>query len=85
MVGGTLSRIDNLIYHWKEETILSMFSWMQSMKQPVIYITLLKELMEAHDLIGSLEQIYNVHESGMHLDPKAPNVVAKIGAKKVRY
>ena len=55
------------------------------MKQPVIYITLLKELMKTHDSIGSLEQIYNVDESEMHLDPKAPNVVAKRGAKKVRY
>jgi len=45
------------------------------------YFTLLKEILETHHLINSTGQIYNVDESGMPLDPKAPNVVAKRGAK----
>jgi len=46
------------------------------------YFTLLKETLETYDLINSPGQFYNVNESGMPLDPKAPNVVAKRGAKK---
>ena len=55
MVSGTLSRIDSLICHCEEETILSVFAWMQSIKQLCAnhYFTLLEELMEIHDLIGS--------------------------------
>jgi len=33
------------------------------------YFSLLNELMETHDLIGSPEQIYNVDQIGMHLNP----------------
>ena len=40
------------------------------------YFTLLKELLETHDLIPA--QIYNVDESGM---PSAPNVIAREGKK----
>ena len=30
-------------------------------------------------------QIYNMDESGVPLDPRPPNVIAKHGQKKVRY
>ena len=41
--------------------------------------------MQENKLLNSPGQIYNVNECGIPLDPKAPNVVAKVGIKKVRY
>ena len=49
------------------------------------YFTLLKQTLKENNLTNSPGQIYNVDESGVPLDPKAPNVVTKKGAKKVRY
>ena len=49
------------------------------------YFDLLKSTLTDHDLMNAPAQVYNVDESGMPLDPKAPNVVAKTGTKKVRY
>ena len=49
------------------------------------YFTLLQDVMQKNGKTNSPGQIYNVNESGVPLDPKAPNVVAKTGAKKVRY
>ena len=49
------------------------------------YFDLLKDALTEHNLLQSPLQIYNVDESGISLDPKAPNVVAKKGTKKVRY
>ena len=49
------------------------------------YFDLLKKTLEENGLINSPERIYNVDETGVPLDPKAPNVVAKKGTKKVRY
>ena len=49
------------------------------------YFTLLQSVMQEHKILNSPGQIYNVDESGVPLDPKAPNVVAKTGAKKVWY
>ena len=54
----------------------------QTMKQ---YFGLLGDTLKEHGLLNCPSQIYNVDESGMLLDPKAPNVVAVKGAKKVRY
>ena len=54
----------------------------QTMKQ---YFGLLGDTLKEHGLLNCPSQIYNVDESGMPLDPKAPNVVAVKGAKKVRY
>ena len=45
------------------------------------YFDLLKDALTEHNLLQSPLQIYNVDESGIPLDPKAPNVVAKKGTK----
>jgi len=49
------------------------------------YFSLLQDVMQKNGITNSPGQIYNVDESGVPLDPKAPNVVAKTGTKKVRY
>ena len=49
------------------------------------YFDLLKKTLKENKLIDSPGQIYNVDECGIPLDPKAPNVVAKVGFKKVCY
>ena len=54
----------------------------KTMKQ---YLGLLKEVLDEFDLLSTPAQIYNVDESGVPLDFKTPNIVAPIGAKKVRY
>ena len=49
------------------------------------YFQLLNDTLVEHNLLHSPSQIYNMDESGIPLDPKAPNVVAVKGTKKVRY
>lgn len=49
------------------------------------YFSLLNDVMTEHDLHSRPSQIYNVDESGIPFDPRAPNVVAAKGTKKVRY
>jgi len=49
------------------------------------YFDLLKSTLKDNNLMNAPAQLYNVDESGIPLDPKAPNVVAKTGTKKVRY
>jgi len=46
------------------------------------YFNLLQDVFEKNGLINAPHQIYNVDESG--IPPKALNVVAKKGSKKVR-
>jgi len=46
------------------------------------YYNLLETTLKENNLLHSPAQIY---ETGIPLDPKAPNVVAKTGTKKVRY
>jgi len=48
------------------------------------YYNLLETTLK-ENLLHSPAQIYNVDETGIPLDPKAPNVVAKTGTKNVRY
>ena len=36
-------------------------------------------------MLNSSALIYNVDETGIPLDPKAPNVVAKTGTEKVQF
>ena len=49
------------------------------------YFDLLKQTLVDNSLTNSPEQIYNVDETGVPLDPRAPNVVTRKGTKKVRY
>lgn len=42
-------------------------------------------LEEKHELNSCPGQIYNMDESGIPVDPRCPNVIAKRGQKKVRY
>ena len=49
------------------------------------YFSLLKDVLDTNNLLGNPQQIYNVDESGIPLNFKTPNVVARKGAKKVRY
>ena len=72
----TLRRGDNTA-HVRMEAINQ-----QTLKQ---YFELLNDTLREHDLLNSPSQIYNMDESWMPLDPKAPNVVAVKGTKKVRY
>ena len=48
------------------------------------YFKLLKETLEQNKLMNSPQQIYNVDETGVPLDPKALSIVAATGSKKVR-
>ena len=49
------------------------------------YFELLKDTLVHHNLLHSLSKMYNMDESGIPLDPKAPNIVAVKGSKKVRF
>ena len=49
------------------------------------YFDLLESTLKDNNLMNCPSQVYNVDESGMPLDPKAPNIVAETGTKKVRY
>jgi hypothetical protein len=49
------------------------------------YFTLLNDVLTEQDLHSKPAQVYNVDESGIPFDPRAPNVVATKGMKKVRY
>ena len=44
-----------------------------------------KDTLEEHNLLDKSGQIYNVDESGLPLDPKAPNIITQKGSKNVRY
>ena len=39
------------------------------------YYALLKDILEAQDLMDRPAQLYNMDESGMPLDPRPPNIV----------
>ena len=49
------------------------------------YFNLLEETLNEHGLMNSPGQLYNMDESGVPLDSRPPNVIAKRGQKKVRY
>ena len=49
------------------------------------YYDLLEDTLKENNLMSSPSCVYNVDETGMPLDPKAPKVVAPVGTKKVRY
>ena len=49
------------------------------------YFDLLKSVLEENNLMNHPEQIYNMDETGIPLNPKPPKVVALRGQKKVRY
>ena len=49
------------------------------------YFSLLKEVLNTHNLTDHPAQMYNGDESGIPLDFKTANVVAETGSKKVRY
>ena len=49
------------------------------------YYRNLRECLEENDLFTHPEQIYNMDETGMPVDPKPTKIVAQKGQKKVRY
>ena len=49
------------------------------------YFDLLETILKDNNLLQSLGQIYDVDETGVPLDPKAPNIIVQNGSKKVRY
>ena len=49
------------------------------------YFDIFKEVYDELNLNDHPECIYNMDESGMPLEPRPPKVVAKKGAKKIRY
>ena len=49
------------------------------------YFDLLKEVYDELNLNDHPECIYNMDETGMPLEPRPPKIVAKKGAKKIRY
>ncbi len=49
------------------------------------YYDLLEKTLKQDKLSTLPAQIYNMDESGMPLDPRPPNIIAKQGQKKVRY
>ena len=50
-----------------------------------LHVTLLNEVLTEHNLHSKPGQIYNVNESGIPFDPRAPNVVTTRGMKKIHY
>ena len=46
------------------------------------YFNLLEDTLSEHDLMNHPAQIYNMDESGMPLDARPPNVIAKRGQKR---
>jgi len=50
----------------------------------ISHYNLLETTLKENNLLHSSAQIYNVDETGITLDPKAPNVVAKTATEKVR-
>jgi len=48
------------------------------------YFYLLQDVLTKNGLMNAPHQIYNVDDSGVPLDPKILNAVAKKGSKKVR-
>lgn len=49
------------------------------------YFDLLNDVLEENDLKAHPEQIYNMDETGLPLNPRPPKVIAVRGQKKVRY
>ncbi len=49
------------------------------------YFDLLEDTLKEHNLMNSPGKLYNMDESGMPLDHRCPNVVARRGEKKVQY
>ena len=49
------------------------------------YFSLLGKVLTENDLLEKPAQLYNMDETGMPIDHKPPNVIAKKGQKKVRY
>ena len=49
------------------------------------YYQLLKDCLQTNGLLDHPEQIYNMDETGVPLDPKPPKIVARKGQKKVRH
>ena len=49
------------------------------------YFDLLESTIVDNYLLGKPSQIFNMDETGMHLDPNSPFVVAPVGAKHVSY
>ena len=69
------------------EIILPTYVRMDAINEQIMkqYFDLLEDTLKEHNLLHNPAQIYNVDESGMPLDPKAPNMVTQRGTKKVRY
>jgi len=61
-----------------------ILGWMQLMQTMQYYFDLLQDVLTKNGLMNAPHQIYNVDESGVPLDPKALNMVAKKGSEKVR-
>ena len=65
----------------------SAHSRMDAMNEETVkqYFDLLEDTLKELDLVSRPAQVYNVDESGMPLDHRAPNIIAKRGARKVHY
>ena len=48
------------------------------------YFKLLKDVLEEHEQFNKPSRIYNIDESGIHLDHCPPHVVVKKGQRKVQ-
>ena len=49
------------------------------------YFDLLGKVLQENNLLEKPAQLYNMDETGMPIERRAPNIVAKKGKKKVRY
>lgn len=49
------------------------------------YFRLLQSVQEENDLFNKPSQLYNMDETGMPLEHRAPNVITKKGKRKVLY
>ena len=65
------------IFEERIETIQLTVRWMQLTQKPCSIISI--AIIEINGLMNAPHQIHNVDESGVPLDPKALNVVAKTG------
>ena len=79
--------VDKVIHHYEGVTI-QLYSHecnQFTSHYALICSTTKNTKRKVSNMMSICPQIYSVDYSGMPLGPKAPNIVAKIGTKKVHY
>ncbi len=80
-----LERNPSLRLRKGDSTCTARMSAMENKEAIESYFDVLKYVLDEHGLQDRPAQIYNVDESGVPLDHRAPRVLVKKGQRKVRY